>query len=98
MASSCEQTVSREPILQNLIPIAVVIAAGCEKCAEKAVTRALNEGSSPQDIEKTLAIVACLVEGGCLAAAVGPEIVARMRKPLAAGRRTLERLACQRVA
>jgi hypothetical protein len=73
-----------------LIPIAMVIAAGCEPCAEKMVHRALKEGSSWQDIDKTLRIVASMQSLDCFAKAVGPEAVARMSKPLAAGQRTLQ--------
>jgi hypothetical protein len=75
--------------LQDLIPIAIVIAGGCETCAKKMVARALNEGSSWQDIDKTLRIVAGVQKLDCLAKALGPEIIARMDKPLAAGMKTL---------
>jgi hypothetical protein len=81
-----------EARLQNLIPIAVVIAGGCEPCAEKMVTRALAQGSPVHDIDVTLQIVAHMRGLGCYADALGPEAIARMEKPLAAGRRTLERL------
>ena len=77
--------------LQDLLPIAMVIVGGCEICAEKMVERALHEGSSFQDIDKTLRIIAGMQKLGCFANAVGPEIVSRMDKPLEAGRRTLER-------
>jgi len=75
--------------LQDLIPIAIVIAGGCETCAEKMVARALNEGSSWQEIDKTLRIVAGMQKLDCFANALGPEIIARMDKPLAAGMKTL---------
>jgi hypothetical protein len=75
--------------LQDLIPIAMVIVGGCEPCAEKMVTRALAEGSSWQDVDKTLRIVANMQRLDCFAKAVGAEVVARMDKPLAAGQRTL---------
>ena len=77
--------------LQNLIPIAMVIVGGCEGCAEKMVERALREGSTFRDIDKTLRIVAGTQGLGCFAGAVGPEVVARMVKPLEAGQRTLEK-------
>ncbi len=80
----------REARLQDLIPIVMVIVGGCEPCAEKTITRALHEGSSWEDIDKTLRIVANLQKADCFAKAVGPEVVARMEKPLAAGRRTLQ--------
>jgi hypothetical protein len=75
--------------LDDLIPIAVVIAAGCESCAEKMVSRALRQGSAPAQVERTLGIVAKLRSLDCLTEAVGPEVVARMAKPLEAGRRAL---------
>jgi alkylhydroperoxidase/carboxymuconolactone decarboxylase family protein YurZ len=78
------------PNLENLIPIAVVIAAGCEPCAEKMVRRALERGSAAQDIRKTLGLVAHMQDLDCLAENVGPAALARMEKPLAAGKRTLE--------
>jgi hypothetical protein len=76
--------------LQNLIPIAMVVAGGCESCAERMVERAIREGSPLEDIDKTLRIIAGTQKLSCFASAVGPEIVARMEKPLQAGRRTLE--------
>ena len=75
--------------LQDLVPIVMVIVGGCESCAEKMVGRALAEGSSWQDIDRTLRIVAGMQKMDCFANAVGPEVLARMEKPLAAGRRTL---------
>lgn len=79
-----------QPKLQNLIPIVMVIVAGCEPCAENMVKRALQQGSSWHDIDKTLRIVASTRKLGCFAKAVGPEVIARLEKPLAAGRRTLQ--------
>jgi hypothetical protein len=81
---------SVEANLQGLIPIAMVIVGGCEPCAEKMVTRALKQGSSWQDIDKTLRIAANMQRLDCFAGAVGADVVARMEKPLAAGRRTLQ--------
>lgn len=68
----------------------MAIVCGCESCAEKIVERALHEGSSYQEIEKTLRIIAGMQKLGCFANAVGPEVVSRMDKPLEAGRRALE--------
>ncbi len=79
-----------EPKLQDLIPIVMVIVGGCETCAERLVTRALQEGSSWQDIDKTLRIVADMQRRDCFANAVGLDVVTRMEKPLAAGQRTLQ--------
>lgn len=76
--------------LQDLIPIVMVIVGGCEPCAEKMVARALGQGSSWQDIDKTLRIIADMQGRDCFAKAVGTDVVARMEKPLAAGWRTLQ--------
>ena len=80
-----------EARLQDLIPIAMVIVGGCEPCAESMVNRAVKQGSPWQDIDKTLRIVAGMQALECFAKAVGPEVIARMEKPLATGRRTLEK-------
>lgn len=82
--------VTAEIRLQDLIPIVMVIVGGCETCAEKMVSRALAEGSSWQDIDRTIRIVAGMQKMDCFAKAVGPEVLARMEKPLNAGRRTLD--------
>jgi carboxymuconolactone decarboxylase family protein len=86
------QAIRSKGDLQNLIPIAVVVVGGCEPCAEKMVTQALAQGSSWQDIDQTLRILADMQRRECVIKALGPETVARMEKPLAAGRRTLEQL------
>ena len=79
-----------ESSLRNLIPVAVVIVGGCESCTEVMVARALEQGSSIDDIETVLRIVARMREIECIVEAFGPEAIARMEKPLAAGRRTLQ--------
>ena len=76
--------------LQNLIPIAVVVVGGCEPCAEKVVMQALTQGSSWQEVDETLRILADMQKRQCVIQVLGPETVARMEKPLAAGRRTLD--------
>ncbi len=76
--------------LENLIPIAVVVVGGCEPCAEKMVKQALAQGSSWQDIDQTLRILADMQKRECVAKSLGPDVVARMDRPLAAGRRTLQ--------
>jgi hypothetical protein len=76
--------------LQNLIPIAVVVVGGCETCAEKMVKQALDQGSSWENIDETLRILADMQKRDCLIKALGTEVVARMETPLAAGRRTLQ--------
>ena len=78
-----------ETKLQDLIPIVMVIVGGCEPCAEKTVKRALEQGSSWRDIDKTLRIVANMQKADCFAKAVGTDVVARMEKPLTAGWRSL---------
>jgi len=76
--------------LQNLIPIAVVVVGGCEPCAEKTVTQALAQGSSWRDVDETLRILAAMQKQPCVIQALGVDTVARMEKPLAAGRKVLE--------
>lgn len=89
----CCGEVAAEPIskaaLQTLIPIAVVIAAGCETCAQRMVERALGEDTPVRLIRQTLATVAYVRSQECLARAVGVDVVARMEAPLEAGIRTL---------
>ena len=80
---------NQEPRLQDLIPIAAVIVGGCETCAEKTVGRAIKEGASFEDIQKTLRILAGLQKMDCFVKAIGREVIARMDKPLGAAERTL---------
>jgi alkylhydroperoxidase/carboxymuconolactone decarboxylase family protein YurZ len=75
--------------LEDVIPIAVVIAAGCEPCAKSMVERALSQGTPAPLVRRTLGIVARLCSTECFVQAVGPEVIARMEKPLQAGRRAL---------
>jgi AhpD family alkylhydroperoxidase len=70
--------------LEDLIPIAVVIAAGCEGCAESMVRRALRNGATRRQIERTLKIVAHLRSTDCFQRAVGVELAGRMDGPLTA--------------
>jgi hypothetical protein len=79
--------------LADLVPLAVVIAGGCEPCAESMVRRAVENGTADHLVARTLAIVADLRLRECFAGAVGPEVVARMERPLAAARRALQELA-----
>lgn len=69
----------RQPRLDNLIPIAVAIACGCVRCAESTVMRALRLGSPRHDLEKTLKIVAYMLNLECLTANAGTDAVARMQ-------------------
>jgi AhpD family alkylhydroperoxidase len=75
--------------LEDLIPIAVVIAAGCESCTDSMVKRALRNGAARSEIERTLKIVTHLRRADCFKRAVGEELTARMDVPLAAGARAL---------
>ncbi len=84
------ETVRSKGDLANLIPIAVVVVGGCEPCAEKMVKQALANGSSPPDIDETLRILADMQKRDCVKQALGREVVMRMEKPLAAGRKMLE--------
>ncbi len=84
------QSMHSKGSLQNLLPIAVVVTGGCEPCAEKMVKQALAQGSSWEEIDETLRILADMQKRQCVAQSLGAETVARMEKPLAAGRRTLE--------
>jgi hypothetical protein len=77
--------------LEDVILIATVVAAGCEPCAENAVARALEHGSSRRHIQRALDIIAKMQKLDCFAKAIGPDVVARMERPLAAGRRTLRK-------
>jgi hypothetical protein len=84
------------PRLEDLVPIAVVIAAGCERCAESAVRRALRNGSARPLVERTLGIVERLCSTDCFVQAVGAEVIARMAQPLQAGRRATQEAAAAR--
>ncbi len=83
------QRSNSEPRLQDLIPIVMVIVGGCEPCAENLVTRALRQGSSWQDIDMTLRIIADMLKRDCFAKAVGTDVLARIEKPLATGWKAL---------
>ncbi len=75
--------------LEDLIPIAVAIAAGCERCAERTVRRSLEQGSSARAVARTLGIVAHMRSLDCFAKAVPAQVIARMAGPLRAGERAL---------
>ena len=84
------ETIRSKGSLPNLIPIAVVIVGGCEPCAEKMVAQALAQGSLWEDVDQTLRILADMQKRECVAQALGAEVVARMERPLAAGRNALQ--------
>ncbi len=84
------EAVRKKGNLQNLIPIAVVVVGGCEPCAEKMVTQALAQGTPWQEVDETLRILDDMQKRQCVLQALGRDTIARMEKPLAAGRRTLD--------
>ena len=73
-ASTTPEPLSK-PKLQDLIPIVMVIVGGCEPCAENMIKRALQQGSSWHDIDKTLQIVGNMQKLDCFAKAVGPKLL-----------------------
>jgi hypothetical protein len=76
--------------VENLIPIGVLTVLGCEKCSAEAVGWALQQGSSFEDIDRTLRTVAAMQKLDCFKGQFGPEAATRMEKPLAAAREALE--------
>jgi len=75
--------------IENLVPIAVLSVLGCEKCSAEAVKWALAQGSSFDDVERTLQSLAAMQKLDCFKAQFGPESAARIEKPLAAAREAL---------
>lgn len=75
--------------IENLVPISILTVLGCEKCAAEAVNWALQQGSSFEDIERTLGTVATMQKLDCFKNQFGPDVNARMEKPLAAAREAL---------
>jgi hypothetical protein len=75
--------------VENLIPIGVLTVLGCEKCSAEAVNWALQQGSSFDDVERTLRTVATMQKLDCFKAQFGADVNARMEKPLAAAREAL---------
>jgi hypothetical protein len=75
--------------IENVIPIGVLTVLGCEKCSAEAVNWALQQGSSFDDIERALRTVAAMQKLDCFKNQFGPEVAARMEKPLAAAREAL---------
>jgi hypothetical protein len=75
--------------IENVIPIGVLTVLGCEKCSAEAVNWALQQGSSFEDIERTLQTVAAMKKLDCFKEQFGPEVASRMEKPLAAAKGAL---------
>jgi hypothetical protein len=70
--------------IENVIPIGVLTVLGCEKCSAEAVTWALQQGSSFDEVERALRTVAAMQKLDCFKAQFGADVNARMAKPLAA--------------
>ena len=79
--------------IENLIPVSILIALGCEGCAEKAVQWALAQGSSPEDVDAALRTVAVLQKLDCFNRQFGADVASRLEKPLAAARKALDQAA-----
>jgi len=75
--------------IENLIPLGVLTVLGCEKCSAEAVNWALQQGSSFDDVERTLRTVAAMQKLDCFKNQFGPEVNSRMEKPLAAANEAL---------
>ena len=75
--------------IENLIPVGVLTVLGCEKCSAEAVNWALQQGSSFDDVERTLRTVAAMQKLDCFKNQFGPEVNSRMEKPLAAANEAL---------
>jgi hypothetical protein len=76
--------------IENLIPIGILTVLGCEKCSAEAVNWALQQGSSFDDIERTLRTVAAMQKLDCFKNQFGPEVASRLEKPLAAAKEALD--------
>jgi len=75
--------------IENLIPIGVLTVLGCEKCSAEAVNWALQQGSSFDDVERTLRTVTAMQKLDCFRAQFGPEVNTRMERPLAVAKEAL---------
>jgi hypothetical protein len=75
--------------VENLIPIGVLTVLGCEKCSAEAVNWALQQGSSFDDVERTLRTVATMQKLDCFKEQFGSEVNTRIEKPLAAAKEAL---------
>jgi len=76
--------------IENLILIAVLTTLGCEKCASEAVAWALQQGSSPEDVDRALRAVAQMQTLDCFKQQFGPDAAVRLEKPLASARKILQ--------
>jgi hypothetical protein len=76
--------------IENVIPIGILAVLGCEKCSAEAVNWALQQGSSFDDVERTLRTVAAMQKLDCFKAQFGPDVISRLEKPLAAAKEALD--------
>jgi hypothetical protein len=76
--------------IENLIPIGVLAALGCERCASAAVVWALEQGSSIEDVDRTLRTLAAMQTLDCFKQQFGNDAPARLEKPLTAARQVLQ--------
>jgi len=76
--------------IENVIPIGVLAALGCEKCASEAVAWALKQGSSTDDIGRAIRALAAMQTLDCFKQQFGNDAAARLEKPLAAARLVLQ--------
>jgi len=81
--------------IENLMPIGIVAILGCDTCTGKAVGWALQQGSSPDDIERALKSIAAMQNLECFKQQFGPDAAARLEKPLAAARKALQEAAAR---
>ncbi len=75
--------------IENLMPIGIVAVLGCETCTAKTVAWALQQGSSPNDVERALRTIEAMQKLDCYKQQFGPETAARLEKSLASGRAAL---------
>ena len=76
--------------IENVIPIGILAVLGCEKCSAEAVNWALQQGSSFDDVERTLRTVSTMQKLDCFKAQFGPDVISRLEKPLAAAKEALD--------
>ena len=75
--------------IENLMPIGILAALGCETCAAKAVAWALEQGSSTEEVERAIRTVEAMQKLDCFRQQFGPEAAGRLQKPLTAARTAL---------
>ena len=76
--------------LESLIPLAVVVALGCECCARRMTERALEAGTPERVLRRVLKTINHMHELDCLTENVGADVVDRMTKPLQAATAALQ--------